>query len=264
MTSIRSFRELQQALAAERAALVDHPLYASLTTLADVRTFMEHHVFAVWDFMSLLKTLQRALTCVEAPWTPRGHGLGRRLVNEIVLGEESDESSTGGFELYRAAMLEVGADTSKIDALVDRIRDREPIGSALRDSNAPLPAREFVLATFATIRSRSITGIAAAFTLGREDIIPDMFVRLVDDLSRNPGVRLALLRDYLVRHIHIDSERHGPMSARLLESLCGEDERAWRETYQCACDALVARRKFWNAILARVGSPAGLATEGAG
>jgi hypothetical protein len=106
--SIRSYPELKSALAADRAALVEHSLYARLTGLRDVRVFMEHHVFAVWDFMSLLKSLQREVTCVGVPWVPRGDPTVRRLVNEIVLAEESDdgvrETYTSHFELYRAAM----------------------------------------------------------------------------------------------------------------------------------------------------------------
>jgi len=265
MPSIRSFQDLQQALAPDRASLVEHPLYARLATLADVRTFMEHHVFAVWDFMSLLKSLQRELTCIEVPWTPRGDRLACRLVNEIVLCEESDVGPGSGytshFELYRAAMLDAGADLSRIDTFVGRIRDGESIQDALREAKAPQPAQVFILSTFATIRSRSLPRIAAAFTLGREDIIPGMFVRLADDLSRSPGGRLALLRDYLERHIHVDGEQHGPMSARLLESVCGGDANGWREGHRGARDSLVARRVLWDGIASVVGSPAALASE---
>src|SRR6478735_771827 len=105
-----------------RKKLLDHPVYARIADVDAVRTFMEHHVFAVWDFMSLLKALQQRLTCVTVPWTPQGHRLSRRLINEIVLEEESDEDTRGGyishFELYRAAMKQCGADTSRVDAFL--------------------------------------------------------------------------------------------------------------------------------------------------
>src|SRR5438034_3082987 len=203
--SITCVADLRHALAPERAALVEHPLYQQLTTIEDVRTFMEHHVFAVWDFMSLLKSLQREFTCVDVPWVPRGDPVARRLVNEIVLGEESDDGIGGGytshFELYRSAMAEILADVTPIDRLMLRISRGEAVPVALINAGIPEPARRFVLSTFSTIESRSVPRIAAAFTLGREDIIPDMFTRLVDDLSRSSGGRLSRLRDYLDRHI---------------------------------------------------------------
>jgi hypothetical protein len=256
MSPIRSFEDLQRELATERAHLVNHPMYAHLTGVADVRMFMEHHVFAVWDFMSLLKSLQRELTCVDVPWVPRGDATGRRLINEIVMGEESDDGLGGGytshFELYREAMRECGADGRPIDVLVARVTHVDDLHDALSRAQAPKAARQFVENTFATIGSRSIARIAAAFTIGREEIIPDMFTRLVTDLSQRTGGTLARFEDYLRRHIHIDGERHGPMAARLLESVCGADDKRWAEALVGARDALVARRALWDGIAAEV------------
>src|SRR5262249_26380782 len=101
-----------------RAALRDHAIYSNVSTLEHVRSFMESHVFAVWDFMCLLKALQRSVTCVETPWLPRGDAVTRRLINEIVTGEESDLLPDGmcasHFELYLDAMEEAGANTGPI------------------------------------------------------------------------------------------------------------------------------------------------------
>ncbi len=204
MHSIRSFQNLQEVLAPKRAQVVDHPLHGRLATLDDVHLFMEHHVFAVWDFMSLLKSLQRELTCVEVPWIPRGDAASRRMVNEIVLGEESDEDVNGGylshFELYRAAMQQCGADSSRIDAFLRHVTGGISVQVALTRASAPAAAQRFVLSTFQTIESGSVPRIAAAFTLGREDIIPDMFRRLVADLSRQSRDRLSRFLDYIDRH----------------------------------------------------------------
>lgn len=268
MPSIRSFPSLQLALSPLRAEVVDHALYRRLATVGDVRCFMEHHVFAVWDFMSLLKSLQRELTCVEVPWVPRGDGVARRLLNEIVLAEESDEGAGGGyashFELYRSAMGECGADTSRIDAFVERVACGEPVRDALLRAEAPEPARRFVASTFETIESGSIARVAAAFTLGREDVIPDMFRHLVADLSGRSEGRLGLFLDYVDRHIRLDGERHAPMAARLLEALCAGHADRWPEALAGARDALIARRRLWDGIAdavarvdGRVAAPAG-------
>src|SRR6056297_486004 len=101
---------LKQNLEPYRRQLIDHPLYDAIGDLASLRIFMQHHVFAVWDFMSLLKTLQRRFTGSGVPWLPANNRLAARLINEIVLGEESDDDGRGGyashFELYLQAMTD--------------------------------------------------------------------------------------------------------------------------------------------------------------
>src|SRR2546430_8875683 len=95
-----------------RRKVIGHPLYGELKTKAAVVTFMEHHAFAVWDFMSLLKSLQQSLTCVQVPWVPSGPRVSRRLINDITLVEESDELDDGfisHFELYLDGMRQAGA-----------------------------------------------------------------------------------------------------------------------------------------------------------
>src|SRR5580692_5286740 len=105
-----------------RDRLLAHRLYAEIDSPETVRVFMEHHVFAVWDFMSLVKDVQRRLTCVDVPWTPRGDRSSRRFINEIVRSEESDEDGRGGFtslfELYLDAMRQAGAGTDRIDTVI--------------------------------------------------------------------------------------------------------------------------------------------------
>jgi len=112
-------RRIQERLRPLKAALLDHPIYQEIDRLEALHTFMEHHVFAVWDFMSLLKALQQRLCCVAVPWLPAADPLGSRLVNAIVLAEESDDDGRGGFsshfELYHRAMTRCGANVVAID-----------------------------------------------------------------------------------------------------------------------------------------------------
>jgi hypothetical protein len=179
---------IRSRIAPARARLLAHPLYARMASLDDVRVFMRSHVFAVWDFMSLLKRLQRDLTCVTVPWVPVGDAEVRFLINEIVCGEESDVDPRGGriahFDLYLRAMHEAGSDTSAVDKALASVRAGGSTAAALVSAGVSAGAAAFSGATFAQATNGKSHEVAAAFTFGREDLIPDMFTELVTRLSR--------------------------------------------------------------------------------
>jgi len=233
--------------------VVTHPLYGNLTDHAAIVTFMEHHVFAVWDFMSLLKSLQRNLTCVEVPWVPSGPTGSRRLINDIVLVEESDELGGGfisHFELYVNGMAEAGADTSRINGFIDLLRQRRDVTESLAAANVPGPAAEFVKATWGFISNAPIHAQAAAFAFGREDLIPDMFTKVVE--VKEQGHKLGTFVDYLERHIEVDGEQHTPMAMQMLADLCGDDDAKWQECVETVNLAFEARIRLWDGILAEI------------
>lgn len=233
--------------------LAAHPLYRSMRTLEDLQHFMSCHVFAVWDFMSLLKALQRGLTSVEVPWLPSPFPMARRLVNEIVLGEESDVyegEPLSHFELYLRAMHDAGADAAAIDLLVSELRRGTALEHAITDPALPAPARAFLQSTFATIATGELHRIAAAFTFGREDLIPDLFTAFIRDQDARLDGRLGLFRWYLDRHIEVDGEEHGPMALAMVTSLCGDSPTLWQEAQESAIAAIQARITLWNGILA--------------
>lgn len=244
---------LQESLYPLRKQLIEHPVYSRIGTLEELQIFMEHHVFAVWDFMSLLKALQRDLTCVTVPWIPQGGQLSRRFINEIVLAEESDEDSggryTSHFELYRAAMKQCQADTSIIDRFIELIRQGETVFAALEKASVPQAAQDFVITTWSIVESGSTHSIAAAFTLGREELIPDMFRSLVAELQNQFSGQLNLFSNYLERHIELDEEHHTPMAFQMLAELCGNDSRKWREVEETAHIALKARIALWDGVV---------------
>ncbi len=248
--------DLQDSLRSLREQLVKHRLYVQMKTPADVGIFMAHHVFAVWDFMSLLKALQLRLTCVTIPWVPQGDPHARRLINEIVLDEESDDNGEGGyashFELYRAAMAQSGANASGIDDFLDRLGRGDPFYEAFERARVPEAAQISVRATWDILGSKSTHSIAAAFTFGREDLIPDMFRALVLDLDERCPNQLGLLRYYLERHIQLDEEHHTPLARRMVAALCETDQKKWQEAQEAAQTALHARIALWDGVVEQI------------
>jgi hypothetical protein len=252
MTTETALNPITEAVAPLRQKLLEHAVYRRLKSPADLRLFMEHHVFAVWDFMSLLKGLQRRLTCVEIPWLPQGDPAVRALINEIVLGEESDRGADGKirshFELYLEAMQEAGASTTKVRQFISFLREGCTTQDALRLAGAPGSARVFVEATFDLLATGKDHVLASAFTYGREDLIPSMFGELVERLVHEFPDRFTTLRYYLDRHIQLDGEEHGALGCQMVANLCGENAQRWSEARDAAVHALEQRIQLWNGI----------------
>jgi len=245
---------LKERITPARDRVVSHPLYSALDTHDAITTFMEHHVYAVWDFMSLLKSLQRQLTCVELPWVPTGPTGSRRLINDIVLVEESDELQGGfisHFELYLHGMEQAGANRSMIDAFIERLRQGTGVPEALVAVGVPAPSAEFVNTTWRFIQQAPVHCQAAAFAFGREDLIPDMFEQVVKVNADRSG-KLDTFVDYLARHIEVDGEEHTPMAMQMLADLCRDDEAKWRECAETVNSALEARVRLWDGIVAAI------------
>jgi hypothetical protein len=252
------------AVAPLHAALRQHRVYGLVADRAALVRFMEGHVFAVWDFMSLLKRLQRDLTVVEVPWRPGRDPTMARLINEIVLAEESDVvdgRAISHFSLYCEAMREVGAATAGIDALVTRVAraaaavSGATLEAAIDAAVEDIPhaaARAFVASTMHTVRQGSTLEVAASFLLGREDIIPTMFDRLRADLPTSPPPRAFLA--YLDRHIRVDADEHGPAATRLLLRLIDGDVTRAGVVAEAATSACRARLALWDGLAADIES----------
>ena len=243
----KKIQKINSQISDYKLAIVNHPLYNQLKTVEDVQKLMEYHVYAVWDFMSLLKALQIELTCTTLPWKPVGDTKIRRLINSIVLEEESDVDADGKpsshYEMYLDAMIECGAETKKIESFNLEV-------TANHIPKIQKSVDEFLSTTFDVINSGEAHKIAAAFTFGREDLIPDMFTSIVNDL--NQEYKLDKFVYYLERHIELDGGEHGPLALQLITDLCGEDNQKWEEVSQTAKDCLKARVQLWDAILEEI------------
>ncbi len=213
---------------------------------------MEHHIYAVWDFMSLLKSLQRNLTCVNVPWVPVGNPQTRYLINEIVLGEESDVDEhgqrTSHFELYIRAMQQAGSSTTAISALVANIKSGMPVEECLEQDGVPEASAAFVKNTFSVVTSGNVALQAAVFTFGREDLIPGMFISFVNELNKSTDNKLSTLKYYLERHIEVDGDHHSHLGFEMTAELCGTDDAKWAAATVAVKQALEHRIQLWNAI----------------
>jgi len=244
---------LLEATAALREQLNAHPIYATLETIEDVQRFMSHHVFAVWDFMSLLKSLQSAVTCTTVPWRPVGDPSVRRFINEIVVEEESDEIAPGQyashFEAYLEAMTQAGADRSGIDAFVAAIARGATVDEALNEPTVPNSAAAFVRSTFKHVEQADHR-TAATFAFAREFIIPGMFESVVTQLAgRHPG-KLEGFLWYLRRHIDLDGGQHNTLAIRLFCEMAGTDSVKWTQSAQTINESIGARIALWDAVIA--------------
>ena len=235
-----------------RNSLLNHSIYGKLNDIKSISKFMEIHVFAVWDFMSLAKSLQKNLTCVETPWYPTKDKVSRRLINEIVLGEESDidqnNNPVSHFELYVESMNKIGSDTSKIHQFINEIIETKSHIKAIEKCSIPNGISEFLNFTFDTIESNKPHIIASVFTFGREDLIPDMFINIVKTLNENNETKIGDLLYYLERHIEMDGDEHGPMALQMISELCKDDDEKWKEATAMSKKALEMRIKLWDYI----------------
>lgn len=249
--AVQRFEQLRDTLAPLRHALLNHPIYAEVGSLSRLREFMQMHVFAVWDFMSLVKRLQSELTSNSLPWIPPVSARIARFTNEVVLGEESDLSPDGKpishFELYLRAMDEIGADTTEIRAFTAQLALGARWEDALEDLNIAPGVRNFVSETLSCAIHGSIVEVAAFFFFGREDVIPEMFERLLA-LWANAKAEVPHFAYYLERHIELDSGSHGPWSREMLTSLAGRRESNWQKATTAAKRAITSRIKFWDSV----------------
>lgn len=247
-----NLNDLRNHIEKARLNVLHHPIYSSVKTARDLRLFTENHVYAVWDFMSMLKALQNTLTFTTTPWIPVSTGKTRYLINEIVKDEESDVDENGvrasHYEMYLGAMREIGADTSAVENMVDSVKNGKPVREIIAEISAE-SVRNFLSFTFDLIDENKPHKIAAAFTFGREDLIPEMFTQLVKDLEEKGELKAPKLLYYLERHIEIDGGEHSHLALEMIEELCGDDDQKWDEAAEAAVQALEHRALLWSHIV---------------
>ncbi|MBD1430173.1 MULTISPECIES: DUF3050 domain-containing protein [Sphingobacterium] len=250
---MKEFENIQAFIEEEKDLLNNHPLYSKIKTLEHLQKFTQVHVFAVWDFMSLLKALQIELTCVTIPWFASEYPNTRYLINEIVLAEESDTFIDGRrlshFEMYMDSMESMGSNTSYIKDFLTNVKKSNDIFQSIENLDIDIRIKEFLKFTFQIIETKEPHKIAAAFTFGREDLIPHMFSSILKEIQINfPESDLAKFIYYFQRHIELDGDEHGPLALKMIEELAQDDAQKWEEIQIVSKQALKKRLDLWDSI----------------
>lgn len=236
-------------------AAATHGLFNQLTSTDRLAVFMSKHVWAVWDFMSLIKSVQAVVGPHSLPWTPPVDPGLARLINEIVLEEESgfrlDGKIVSHFEFYLHAMRQGGADTQRVEGFLASLITGTPVDACL-DQYAPPAAARFVRQTFALADGTPGERVAA-FVFGRGKLIPDIFPILSEHLpGANLGIDLEPFRQHLVRRVDLSDDERGPAVLQMLETWAADDQAAG----YAALRALKARIDLWDHALSAVsGAP---------
>ncbi|MDC6366360.1 MULTISPECIES: DUF3050 domain-containing protein [Flavobacteriaceae] len=248
--------KIEQHLLSTRNALKHHKLYKRLTSVDDIKIFMESHVYAVWDFMSLLKALQNGLSCTTLPWKPAKNSATARFINEIVLEEETDMDVDGNpkshYEMYLDAMQEVGAETKKIQRFIDSLQGMDTILEDIEAFDFTKAEKQFLKFTFQVIKEGKLHCIAAAFTFGREEVIPDMFLQIIYSSEEEGISAYPKLKYYLKRHIELDGDEHGPLALKMIQELCGDNLDKSEEVAEYGLRALEHRLALWEEISEKI------------
>jgi hypothetical protein len=243
---------LKLSIQPTREALLAHKVYSQIKDFEGIQYFAKYHVFAVWDFMSLLKSLQIGLTCVSLPWIPVGSANTRFLINEIVCGEESDVDEQGNrtshFELYLSAMRQMGADTSKMDQILALLQSGRPINDCIEAVDLPIQVKHFLQYTFDIAMNAPLHVKAAVFTFGREDLIPDMFTEILHKIYGDHPDKVSIFKYYIERHIEVDGGHHSELAIQMVSELCGDNTTKWEEATKAAVDSLKIRSLLWDAV----------------
>ena len=241
----KSIKTLDEKIKKVHIELSTHPIYQELYNIQNIQTFMEHHIFAVWDFMTIVKSLQIKLSCTSLPWKPSSHSKNIvRFINSIVLDEESDLDQNGEacdhFSLYLRAMDEVEANTRPCRAFLQNFDVQSLSHDCLRD---------FVQFNIDTSHQNSTHIIAGVFCYGREKIIPEMFSTMLREIEGYTWFEKApSLAHYLKRHIELDGDEHGPLAEELLAETCGNNPKRYQEALSAGLQACLLRKRLYDHI----------------
>ena len=107
--------------------------------------------------------------------------------------------------------------------------------------------KNFIIVAIIIIGSNKDYLQSAVFTFGREDLIPGMFLSIVNDMHRNFPNSISIFKYYLERHIEVDGDHHSHLALQMLSNLCGDNEQFWKEAEEATIESLQHRIALWDA-----------------
>lgn len=191
---------------------------------------------------------------------PNENSKAAHLINEIILGEETDSLPNGKFcshfEMYLIAMSEIGASTAQIDEFIQTVQQgihgaQTSVTDALERVGAAPAIQNFVNFTIETAVNGKTSEVLASFFYGREDSIPEMFRHLLDTWDINQADAETFVY-YLNRHIELDGDKHGPAVKRIINDQFKEDLNSWHELFDSAIKSAELRIELWDALEAEL------------
>lgn len=229
--------------------LFNHPLYRNIKNDEDIKIYMKHQIWCVWDFMTLVKSIQLAIIPPSIYWTPPKDASLGAYIYEVLLTEETDitykaEGRASHFETYLESMKYANVDTNPILNFIKGLQNGLSYEDSISNSGITKPAKNFVDTTIKFARSPVHISVSV-FCLSREGIIPGMFSRLLKNLSLSKD--LFIFSWYINRHIALDSDSHGPLSIKLFKTVVDTEEKE-KEALSAALEALKARKYFMDEI----------------
>lgn len=236
-----------------KSELAAHCLYTKLQHMEDIHIFMEHHVFAVWDFMSLAKALQLHLdaTQVIEKQTDNSKILG--FVNGILTGGETDpnkkEIVLSHLEMYLELMDEIGANTTNIKKLIASSAAGLDIHEAMQIAQLTDEQQRILNFTQTIIATNEIHKIAVAATLVPEGMISNRFLKILKETEERDNLLVPKFKNYLNRYKAIDGNDYGLLSLEMVTHFCDSDGKKWVDILDIAMKTLSHRIYLWDAIV---------------
>jgi hypothetical protein len=252
--AIAKIDAFDQAITPLLKVLATHKVFCSINSIAHARVYLQHQVFAVWDFMCLLKSLYRKLSTKDI-WYPPTSSISVHLIGSIMLEEESDINEQGDreshFETFVRAMEELDTDTSQIRGFIAWIKEEQSIEIAFEQIDVNPSIKKFVLSNAEVLNLESHE-VLSAFVFGRELITSIMFTNLMKALQHHMNYmdqsHLCTLISYLNRHISLDADEHFPKALKALIELIGDDLAKLDQTIDVAKKVLGIRIDFLDGI----------------